>query len=163
MAYAFSGYPHDLRNAKQMAKKRICIGKMDLDGAYLRIHANATTALTCIEIVEKLACLYMRLPFGTTRATIEYMTTGKAEIGLGKNLPRYEYWDTENLNSPHRYSLPKEDKQQSKNHLWNIGYPISGHHIHRSINGWVHWQHHHHNSQWQKLDRTRKKYGSIVH
>ena len=90
---------------------------MDLDGAYLRIHANATTALTCIEIVEKLACLYMRLPFGTTRATIEYMTTGKAEIGLGKNLPRYEYWDTENLNSPHRYSLPKEDKQQSKNHL----------------------------------------------
>ena len=39
---------HDLSNAKQMAKKRILIGKTDRGAAYLWIGVNATTTLTCI-------------------------------------------------------------------------------------------------------------------
>ena len=51
--------------------KRIFIGKTDMDAAYLRIHANAKTSSTCIEIVNKLAFLCLTLPFGTTPATAE--------------------------------------------------------------------------------------------
>ena len=50
---------------------RILIWKTDLDAAYLRIHANAKTSSTCIEIVNKLAFLCLTLPFGTTPATAE--------------------------------------------------------------------------------------------
>ena len=54
--------------------KIIIILKTDLDAAYLRIHANARTALTCIAIVEELDFLCLRLPFGTTPAPAEYTT-----------------------------------------------------------------------------------------
>ena len=46
--------------------KRIPIGKIDLDAAYRRIHANVTTVSTFIEIVYKLAFLCLRLTFGAT-------------------------------------------------------------------------------------------------
>ena len=41
--------------------------------------------------------------------------------------------------------------------------PSSGNHSHRIINGWVNRRHHHHNVRWRKLDRTRKKWGSLGH
>ena len=96
--------------------KRIFIGKTDLDIAYLRVHANITTASTCIAIVDKLAFLYLRLPFGTTPTPSESTDAIEAAIDLGDDLLRKKSWDTENTNSPHRYSLPKEDKQQLENY-----------------------------------------------
>ena len=59
----------------------------------------------------------MQLPFGITTASLEYTNASKAVIDLGKNLLRDEYWDTENLNLPHRYSFPNEDIKKSSNHL----------------------------------------------
>ena len=44
-------------------KKLILIRKTDLDSAYRRIHANATTASTCISIFDELSFLCLRLPF----------------------------------------------------------------------------------------------------
>ena len=66
--------------------KRILIGKTDLDAAYLRIHAHAKTASTCIVIVDDPAFLCLRLPFGTTPAPAEYMTISEAAIDLGNDL-----------------------------------------------------------------------------
>ena len=66
----------------------IIIGKTDLDAAYRRIHANAKTPSTCITIVEKLAFICLKLPFGTTHAPAEYTTISKAEIDLGNNTLR---------------------------------------------------------------------------
>ena len=48
--------------------KRILTRKTDLDAAYRRIHANTTTAPTCIAIVDDLAFLFLRLSFGTIPA-----------------------------------------------------------------------------------------------
>ena len=81
--------------------KRILIGKTDLDAAYRRIHANATTASTCIAIVDELALLWSRLPFGTTPAPAKYTTASEVAIYLGNDLLKYESWDTDDLNSPH--------------------------------------------------------------
>ena len=66
--------------------KRILMGKTDLDAAYRRIHANAKTASTCIAIVDKLAFLCLRLPFGTTPAPAEYTTISEAVIYLDNDL-----------------------------------------------------------------------------
>ena len=88
---------HDLRNAKQMANKKMLIGKTPLDTAYHRIHANTTTASTCITIVDELLFLCLVLPFGTTPAPSEYTTVSEVAIDIGKNLLRDESWDTDYL------------------------------------------------------------------
>ena len=90
--------------------KRILIVKIDLDASYRQIHANATTASTCIAIVDELAFLYLRLPFGTTPAPAEYTTVSEAAIDLGNYLLRDESWDTYDLNPTHRSLLPQEEK-----------------------------------------------------
>ena len=66
--------------------KKILIGITDLDAAYRQIHAHANTASTCIAIVDKLAFLCLRLPFGTTPAPAEYMTIREAAIDLRNDL-----------------------------------------------------------------------------
>ena len=63
--------------------KQILIGKTDLDATYHRINAKATTASTCIEIVDELAFLCLRLSFGTTPAPAEYTNFSEAEIDQG--------------------------------------------------------------------------------
>ena len=85
---------HDHCNTKQMKKKRILIGKTDLDAAYLRIHANAKNASTCIAIVDEIAFLCLRLNFGTTPAPAEYTTVSEAKTDLGNNLLQDQSWDT---------------------------------------------------------------------
>ena len=86
--------------------KRILIGKTDLDAAYRRIYANAKTALTCIAIVGELYFICLRLPFDITPAPAEYTTISEAEIDLGNDLIQDQYWNTDDLNSPHRSLLP---------------------------------------------------------
>ena len=66
--------------------KRILIGKTDLDAAYRRIHEHAKTASACIAIVDELAFLCLRLPFGTTPEPAEYTTISEAVIDLGNYL-----------------------------------------------------------------------------
>ena len=99
---------HNLCNAKQMANKTNPYWKKVLDAAYRRIHANAKTASTCIAIVDELAFLCLRLPFGTTPAPAEYVTISEAAIDLGNEILRDESWDTDDLNSPHQSLLPQE-------------------------------------------------------
>ena len=105
-------------------KKRILIGKTDLDASYRRIHANSTTASTCIAIVDKLSFLYLRLTFGTTPAPAEYIIVSEAATDPGIDLLRDESWDTDDLNSPHRSLLPQEEKQISASHL-ATAYPLA--------------------------------------
>ena len=97
--------------------KLIIIGKTYPDAENRRIHANATTALTCISIVDEIAFLCLRLPFGTTSAPAKYTTVSEEAIDLFKDLLRYESWDTDDLNLPHQSLLPQEEKNQSASHL----------------------------------------------
>ena len=73
---------------KKWPTKLIFIGEMDLDASYLHIHANATTALAFITIVDKIALLLLRLTFGTTPAPVEYTNISEAEIYIGNYLIR---------------------------------------------------------------------------
>ena len=100
--------------------KRILNGKTDLDAAYRRIHANATTASTCIAIVDDLAFLCLRSPFCTTPAPAEYTTVSEAAIDLGNDLLQDQSRDTDDLKLPHRSLLATEEKQQSASHLAKV-------------------------------------------
>ena len=99
------------------------IGNTDLDALYRRIHANYKTASTFIAIVDELAFLCLWLPFGITPVPAEYTNLGEAAIDLGNDLLRDKSWDTDDLNSPHRYLLPQEDKQQSTSNITK-SYPL---------------------------------------
>ena len=87
----------------------ILIVKTDLDAAYLRIHANAKTASTCISIVDELAFLCLWLTFGTTPVLAEYTTVSEAAINLGNYILWDESWNTDDLNSTHRYLISLEE------------------------------------------------------
>ena len=65
-----------------------------------------------MKIVDELAFLCLRLPFGTTPVPAEYITISEAAIDIGNDLLRDESWDIDDLNSPHRSFLPQEDKYQ---------------------------------------------------
>ena len=97
--------------------KRILIGKTDLDATYRRIHANAKTASTYIAIVDEIYFICLRLPFGTTPEPAEYTTVSEAAIDLGNDILQDQSWETDDLNLPHRYLIPPEEKQQSAIHL----------------------------------------------
>ena len=83
-----------------------------MDAAFRRIHANSTTALVCISIVEEIAFLFLRLPFFTTPAPTYYMFVRGVSIYIGKDLLRDESWDTDDINSSHQSLLPQEKKQK---------------------------------------------------
>ena len=97
--------------------KRILIGKIDPEVAYLWIHTNLTTSSTCIAIVDELDFLCLRLPFGTTPTPAEYTTVSEAEIDLGNDLLRDESWDKDDLKSPQKSLIPQENKQTPTSHL----------------------------------------------
>ena len=88
-----------------------------MDIAYRQIYVYAKTLLTRIAILYKLAFLSMQLPFGTIPVPEEYKYIIEAEIDLGNDLLREKLWYIENISSIHRTLLPKENKQQSSNHL----------------------------------------------
>ena len=89
-------------------------------------------------IVDEMAFLLLRLPFGTTSAPAEYRTVGKAAIDLGNNLLRDESWDTDDLKLPHRSLLPQEEKHQSTSNLATL-YPLEVDitSIEASMNGFI--------------------------
>ena len=70
---------HDLSNENQTANKTNPYCKKNLDTAYRRKHENKKTASTCITIVDELAFIYLRLPFGTTPAPAEYTNVSEFE------------------------------------------------------------------------------------
>ena len=86
--------------------KRIFTGKRDwmqpttesMQKIYDRIDLNINRL--------KMSFLYLRLPFSTTPAPVQYTTIKKNAIYLGNDLLRDELWDTTYINSPHRNLLP---------------------------------------------------------
>ena len=104
--------------------KQTLIRKIDLDASYLWIHAKATTASTCIAIVDELSFLCLRLTFVATPAPEEYTNVSEAATYLGNNLLKDESLDTYDINSPHQSLLPQDEKQQSSSHL-ETAYPLA--------------------------------------
>ena len=85
----------------------ILLSKFDLDAAYRRLHSHPKHAVKVITIVEKLAYLLIRLPFGSAAGPSRYSTVSESIMDLVNDLVHEMEWDPKTLHSPHSEKLAK--------------------------------------------------------
>ena len=71
---------------RQFPKMEILLAKFDLDAAYRRLHTHPKHAVKAITIVEKLAYLLIRLPFGAAAGPSIYSITSEMIFDLAQDL-----------------------------------------------------------------------------
>ena len=142
--------------------KQTLIVKTYLNVAYRRIHENAQITSTCIKILVRLDFLCMWLEFGTTPKPIEYIAISEAAIDTGDDILMDASWETTNLQSTHRYLIPRDDYLPPSEPL--TCRPTGS--IYLSKGGfkvWIHLWHHIHHHLWRRLVRARQKLILIGH
>ena len=80
-------------------KTRIVMSKMDLDAAYRRIHVSWQAAVSCITIVQDLAYLLLRLPFGSSPAASEFSIFSDIAVDLTSEIADDPSWDPSSIHS----------------------------------------------------------------
>ena len=76
------------------------MSKYDLDAAYRRIHVKPTQNLHCTTIIDKIAYIPLRLPFGVASGPSIYSTMSETIFDLTNDLLNDKSWNLESLNSP---------------------------------------------------------------
>ena len=71
----------------------IIMTKTDMDAAYRRIHSNITSAVTCITILQEIAYLLTRLPFGSAPAPGFFSVISDSATDLASDLAVDPTWD----------------------------------------------------------------------
>ena len=84
----------------------ILLGKYDLDAAYRRIHTALKEACQCITIIDRVAFLLTRLPFGTTPAADCFNTASETVTDLAQKIAEDESWDPSSLHHPLGHKIP---------------------------------------------------------
>lgn len=95
----------------------ILLGKYDLDAAYRRIHARHKEARQCITIIDRIAYLLTRLPFGTTPAADCFTTASEVVTDLAQLIAEDDSWDPLDLHSPLADEVPEADLPSSEVNL----------------------------------------------
>ena len=97
--------------------RRIWINKTDMDAAYRRIHANTKSATTCISILNDIAYLLVRLPFGSSPAPPKFSAVSDAAADVAQDLAMDPQWNPATLHSSfHLDSNTKTDLHNSRAH-----------------------------------------------
>ena len=89
---------------------RILVMKLDLDAAYRRVHVMVRMALLAITIVEKIAYVLLRLPFGVANGPNDYSLLSEPIFDMTNNILQNEYYDPDELYSPLRSKLDEPEK-----------------------------------------------------
>ena len=77
----------------------IILTKTDMDAAYRRIHTNMASAITCITVLEDIAYLLTRLPFGSSPAPPLFSVLSDGITDLAWDLALDNDWDSSSLQS----------------------------------------------------------------
>ena len=88
---------HSIRS--RHPKKKIWMNKTDMDAAYRRIHANMQSATTCITVLQDLAYLLGRLPFGSAPAPTLFSSVSDSVADVAQDLSLESSWDPSKLHS----------------------------------------------------------------
>ena len=78
-------------------KKKILIAKIDLDAAYRRLTVNPKWAVTSISIIQDIAYLLTRLPFGVSAGPSRYCRVSEAIFDLIYDLFLDNDWDPSDI------------------------------------------------------------------
>ena len=108
---ALRRFLHQIHNARlRHPQKKIYIIKTDLDAAYRRIHVHPTIALKQVSIVDQIAYIGLRLPFGSMPAPSLFCTISDAVFDLAQDLVDDESWQVDYLYSPNQHKLPTKSE-----------------------------------------------------
>ena len=84
----------------------ILLGKTDMDAAYRRLHVHLSSAVTCMTILDGLAYLLNRLPFGSESAPSKFSIISDTITDIAFDLTLDPSWNT-NIT---RSSFPVDNK-----------------------------------------------------
>ena len=86
--------------------KKIYMVKTDLDAAYRRVHVHPRIAIKQISIIDKIANIGSRLPFGSSPAPSLYCIVSDIVFDLANDLLEDPSWDFMSLHSPNKPKFP---------------------------------------------------------
>jgi hypothetical protein len=86
--------------------KRIYIQKVDFKSAYRRMHLSTNMAAKCITVVEELAFVSLRLPFGGRACPSLWSDVSETITDLSNALASDTTWDPDTLHSPLQHLIP---------------------------------------------------------
>ena len=99
--HALSRFLHGIHAMRHRhPTKRILMNKTDMDAAYRRIHTNASASVLCITVLNHIAYLLGRLPFGSSPAPTYFSTVSDAIGDVAFDLALDPHWDPATLHSP---------------------------------------------------------------
>ena len=91
-------------------KRIIYVIKYDFEAAYRRLHVYPTHTVLTIIVVNSLAYLLTRLPFGATCGPSRYSEISEPMFDTANDLIEDESWDPDDLKSPHQNKLQPPEK-----------------------------------------------------
>ena len=89
--------------------KKIFMSKYDLDAAYRRLHVKPSHNLQCVTIIDKMAYIPLRLPFGVAAGPSVYSTMSETIFDLTNDLLNDKKWNLDDLHSPLLNKLQKPE------------------------------------------------------
>ena len=91
-------------------KLRILLLKIDLDAAYRRLHVKAAMALLTITIINEIAYILLRLPFGVANGPNDYSIISEPIFDLTNDILGDDTFDPNTIHSPIQSKLEKLDE-----------------------------------------------------
>jgi hypothetical protein len=105
--HALRRFLHGIHNIRRRhPNKTIWLNKTDMDAAYRRLHTNMTAAVTCITIIDKIAYLLNRVPFGSTPAPSKFSCISDIAGDLAQDLCTNSTWEPSSLHSSFNLDFP---------------------------------------------------------
>jgi hypothetical protein len=104
---------HDMR--RRHPNTTIWMNKTDMDAAYRRLHTNMTAAVTCITIIDHLAYLLLRVPFGASPAPSKFSCISDTAADIAHDLAMEPSWDPHSLHSD--FDIDSSDPEPLPNHV----------------------------------------------
>ena len=104
----------------------ICIFllKLDSDAAYRRLHVTAAMTVLTITIIQKIAYILLRLPFGVSNEPNDHSVISESIFDLTNDILRDETYDPMELHSPLQTQLDKPVDEYDENEPFATARPL---------------------------------------
>jgi hypothetical protein len=84
-----------------------------MDAAYRRLHTNLSAAITCITIIDSIAYLLLRVPFGASPAPTKFSSISDTAADIAQDLAMDPRWNPDTLHSSFDLDLMTPDPPPS--------------------------------------------------
>jgi hypothetical protein len=112
--HAFKRFIHGIHTIRRNHPQSIIwMNKTDMDAAYRRIHTNMSAAVTCITIIDNIAYLLARVPFGAAPAPAGFSLISDAAGDLAQDLALDPTWNPSTLHSTFDLDFPSRQEDAS--------------------------------------------------